>query len=366
MRRLIVVLGLLVPMIAVSQVDSIDLREGFVIEEFADVPNARSMVLGDGGTIFVGNRKGGSVFAVIDRDGDHRAIIEIASGLVMPNGVAFHRGDLYVAEMTRILRFEDIESRLLAWSSETDSLAEVLRPTTIKELPGEAHHGWRYIGFGPDELLYVSIGAPCNVCLREGFGLIARMAADGSRYEVFAEGVRNNVGFTWHPKTDVFWFTDNGRDNLGDDVPPGELNSAPKAGLHFGFPYCHGGSILDPEFGKGKNCADFVAPKRRLGAHVAPLGLLFYTGNMFPKEYRNQILIAEHGSWNRSEKVGYRITHVSLNDDGVVTNYEVFAKGWLRGEKVTGRPVDLLQMTDGSVLVSDDLSGKIYRISYAN
>jgi glucose/arabinose dehydrogenase len=232
------------------------------------------------------------------------------------------------------------------------------------DLPAPRHHGWRYMGFGPDGMLYVSIGAPCNVCDEEGFALIERMAPDGSQREVFARGIRNSVGFDWNPTTNVLWFTDNGRDMLGDNRPPDELNRAPRQGMHFGFPYCHGGSIPDPEFGRDRPCSDFVPPAQTLGPHVAALGMRFYTGDMFPPEYRMQVFIAEHGSWNRSRKIGYRISLVTLDDRGVASDYRPFAEGWLRNEQAWGRPVDVLVMPDGALLVSDDRAGTVYRISY--
>jgi glucose/arabinose dehydrogenase len=237
----------------------------------------------------------------------------------------------------------------------------------VDGLPSEAHHGWKYIAFGPDGMLYVPIGAPCNICLSEDerFASILRVSADGDRLEIFARGVRNTVGFDWHPGTGDLWFTDNGRDWLGDNSPPDELNRAPGKGHHFGYPFCHGGDIADPDFGDQRGCEEFVAPEQNLGPHVAALGLRFYTGYQFPPEYRGQVLIAEHGSWNRSKKIGYRITLVQIRN-GRAASYEVFAEGWLDGQKAWGRPVDLLQLPDGSILVSDDYAGAIYRISYAS
>jgi len=336
--------------------DDIKLPRGFEIEVYADVPNARSLALGDAGVVFVANRRASSVYAVVPRGDANPQVIEIIKGLTTPNGVAFHDGDLYVAEIERVLRYRDIETRL-----NDIPAAEVL---DIK-LPGEKHHGWRYIGFGPDEKLYIAIGAPCNICDRgeEGFAQIIRMNTDGSERETYAEGVRNSVGFTWHPDTGELWFTDNGRDMMGDDIPPGELNHAPKQGLHFGYPFCHGGDIPDPEFGEGRNCGDYTAPAQKLGAHVAPLGVKFYTGDMFPAEYKGQVFLAEHGSWNRSKKVGYQISIVRF-EDGVPASYDDFAKGWLKRQEASGRPVDLLVLDDGSMLVSDDHAGKLYRIYY--
>jgi glucose/arabinose dehydrogenase len=323
-----------------------------------NVKNARSMAMSPGGVLFVGTREAGRVYAIVDRNGDHVAdeVITIAKGLSMPNGVAFQDGSLYVAEVNRILRYDVIESRL----------RNPPNPVVVSsQFPRDRHHGWKYMAFGPDGMLYVPVGAPCNVCERTDrpYATIMRMHPDGTGLEVFASGVRNTVGFDWHPGTGDLWFTDNGRDWMGDDLPPDELNRAPRRGLHFGFPYCHGGTIPDPDFGKKKGCKDFTPPVIQLGPHVAALGMRFYKGKMFPPEYENQIFIAEHGSWNRSSPVGYRITLVRLKEDRAV-KYEVFAEGWLEGFMAWGRPVDLLVMPDGSLLVSDDRANAIYRISY--
>ncbi len=334
----------------------IRLPPGFRISFYArDLPNARSMALGEQGTLFVGTRSDGRVYALRDTDGDGRAERKwtLAQGLDMPNGVAFRSGALYVAESGRILRFDRIEERL-------DTPPE---PVEVATLRAYDHHGWRYIGFGPDGRLYVSMGAPCNVCEPGGLGSIISMRPDGGDRRIFARGVRNSVGFTWHPQSGDLWFTDNGRDWLGDDLPPDELNRAEGPGRHFGFPYCHGGDIPDPEFGAMRPCSDFIPPIQRLGPHVASLGVRFYNGGMFPERYRGQLLIAEHGSWNRSSRVGYRITLVRLEGDRAL-DYEPFASGWLRAGSVFGRPVDLLVMPDGSLLVSDDKAGAIYRITY--
>ena len=343
-----------------DSLDTISLPEGFSIEVYAeDVPNARMIVLSETGTLFISTRRAGNVYAVRDEDADGYAETKftIATDLNMPNGVALRNGALYVAEVNRIWRYDDIEAQL----------DEPPEPILIKgDLPEEGHHGWKFIAFGPDDKLYVPVGAPCNICEREDpYASILRMNPDGSEVEVFARGVRNTVGFTWHPLTNELWFTDNGRDMLGDDIPPCELNHAPVAGMHFGYPYFHGGDIADPEFGVGKSMSDYVAPAQRLGAHVAPLGIEFYQGDQFPDEYRHQIFIAEHGSWNRSEKSGYRLAIVRVGDDGQPVSYEAFAQGWLRDGENWGRPVDLEHMPDGSLLVSDDQRGKVYRISYA-
>ncbi|MDQ7010368.1 MAG: PQQ-dependent sugar dehydrogenase, partial [Mariprofundaceae bacterium] len=335
------------------------LPAGFGIGYFATaVPDARSLALGGKGTVFVGTRKSGRVYALVDRDGDGRAEQRyiIASGLNMPNGVAFFRGALYVAENHRIIRFRDIEQHL----------ADPPRPEVVfRTLPHRRHHGWRYLAIGPDRRLYVSIGAPCNICNEpKPFATICRLRPDGSGFEVYAEGVRNSVGFTWHPDSGVMWFTDNGRDWLGDHAPPDELNRAEKQGLHFGYPFLHGRDIVDPEFGNQRQAGrHFTAPAAELDAHVAALGLRFYTGSMFPGRYRGQLFIAEHGSWNRSTPVGYRIIAVQI-EDGKAVSREVFASGWLHDGRKWGRPVDLLVMPDGSLLVSDDLHGVVYRIRY--
>lgn len=335
---------------------AIQLPPGFSIEIWSDeVPNARSLALGDKGTVFVATRSGGRVYALVPRSGETPTMVTLAEKLDMPNGIAFHNGDLFVAEKHRIIRYSDIEANL-------DQVPEP--EVIIDSLPTESHHGWRYIDFGPDGKLYISIGAPCNICDKDGFANISRMNADGSEQEIVAHGIRNSVGFAWHPVSDELWFTDNGRDMLGDDVPPGELNHAPRVGMHFGYPYCHGGDIADPEFGDERNCSDFVAPAQELPAHVAPLGMLFYAGRMFPDDYTGQIFIAEHGSWNRSKKAGYRISLVRLAQ-GKAASYTVFAGGWLQGEEASGRPVDLLVLDDGSLLVSDDKNGVIYRIIYS-
>jgi glucose/arabinose dehydrogenase len=353
LSRLIPLLVLLAPL-AQASLDDIELPPGFVIEEYADVPNARSLALGDRGTLFVSNRKGRSVYAVVENDDGSTRTIELMDRMSTPNGIAFHNGDLYVAEIDTVYRFTDIEDNL-----ESVPEGEVLDI----DLPSDRHHGWRYIGFGPDDKLYISIGAPCNVCDNPGYAEIIRVNADGSGRETYASGIRNSVGFTWHPETGDFWFTDNGRDMLGDDMPPCELNHAPRQGLHFGFPYCHGGDISDPEFGKGRVCGDYTPPVQKLGPHVAPLGVRFYTGDMFPPEYRGQVFVAEHGSWNRSKKIGYRVMLVRLEGNQAVS-YEPFAEGWLKNEQYSGRPVDLIVKDDGSLLVSDDYAGKVYRIRY--
>ena len=345
------------------------LQPGFHAEVFAEqVENARSMVLGSQGTVFVGSQYVGKVHAVVDSDGDHKAdrVVVIASGLDQPNGVALRNGALYVATASRLLRFDDIEKRLDAPPT----------PVTLRDdLPNpKAGHTWKFIAFGPDDMLYMSVGAPCNVCQSPPMvSAIVRMKPDGSGMEAFAEGVRNSVGFAWHPVTRELWFTDNGRDALGDDVPDDELNVAPKAGLHFGFPYCHQGDVSDPQFGAERACSTTEPPVLKLGAHVAAIGFTFYTGNMFPASYRNAAIIAQHGSWNRSTPSGYRV--MSARTDGRrVTGYEPLVDGFLptgsvpggRGavKAALGRPVDVLQLPDGSLLISDDRGNRLIRVSY--
>ncbi len=342
------------------RLDLIQLPPGFQISVYArGVSGARSMTLGSRGTLFVGTRGEGSVYAVLDQDGDQEAeeVLTLVSGLNTPNGVVFRDGDLYVAETHRVWRYQDIESHLRSPS----------QPVLILDnLPEDRRHSWRYIGFGPDGWLYVPIGAPCNACrpADERYASLLRMRPDGTELEVFARGIRNTVGFDWHPETEELWFTDNGRDWLGDDRPPDELNRATGAGLHFGYPYCHGGDIPDPEFGQERGCQEFTSPALKLGPHVAAIGMRFYTGDMFPEEYRNQIFIAEHGSWNRAEPLGYRLSLVRL-EEGQVTAYEVFAEGWLQDDgRPWGRPVDVLVMPDGALLVSDNQASVIYRITY--
>lgn len=339
--------------------NTIRLPAGFEIDVYAgNVPNARSMTLSPGGTLFVGTRTEGNVYAILDRDKDNKAdeVVTIARGLNMPNGVAFRDGALYVAEVNRILRYDNIEA----------NLNNPPKPVVVNDgFPSDKSHGWKFIRFGPDGMLYVPVGAPCNVCKRgdERYGTIMRMQPDGTELEVFVHGVRNTVGFDWHPETKELWFTDNGRDWMGDDMPPDELNHAPEPGMHFGFPFCHGGDIPDPEFGQQRKCEDLTPPAMKLGPHVAALGMRFYTGSTFPDEYQNQIFIAEHGSWNRSTPIGYRVALVRL-ENNTATSYEVFAEGWLQGGSAWGRPVDVLVMPDGALLVSDDTAGVIYRIHF--
>lgn len=337
----------------------IELPAGFSISIYAEgVENARQLARGDAGTIFTGSRRAGKVWAVTDADGDHYAeqVRLIASGLNMPSGLEFRNGALYVAEVQRILRYDAIEDRL-------DDPPEPVVVTA--ELPDKKRHGWKYLRFSPDDRLYIPVGVPCNVCDENGFGEIRHTDPGGGEMVTFARGVRNSVGLAFHPENGQLWFTDNGRDHLGDDLPADELNHAPVPGLHFGFPYCHQGDLPDEEFGQGKDCGDYTAPVANLDPHGAALGLVFYTGDMFPPAYENRLFIVQHGSWNRSEKIGYRILVLDVEPDGTVLKSDVFASGWLQNEEAWGRPDDVFVMPDGALLVSDDYADVIYRISYS-
>lgn len=357
--------GIIVPIGAADMPDlsydltGLSLPPGFSIHVYAVVPGARSLAWGPEGTLFVGTR-GDSVYAVRDTDGDGygETVFTVASDLFMPNGVALLDGDLYVAEVSRVLRFPDIESQL-----QGDPRFEVIHD----DFPSDRSHGWKFIRFGPDGMLYVPVGAPCNICIppNDWYAAIYRMSPDGSELERFASGVRNTVGFDWDPSTGDLWFTDNGRDWMGDDLPPDELNHAPESGLFFGYPYRHGTDIDDPEFGRlaPDGCQSCLPPIQELGPHVASLGMRFYNGTLFPPDYHGSILIAEHGSWNRREPIGYRVTVVRL-DNGTPVSYTPFIDGWLKGVSVSGRPVDLEVLPDGNLLISDDYAGVIYRVSY--
>jgi glucose/arabinose dehydrogenase len=342
--------------------DKIKLPKGFKIELYADIPNARSLALSPNGTLFVGNRSKDKVYAITDKNKDGKAdkVFVIAKNMNTPCGVAFKDGDLYVAEIDKIWKFENIE----------ENLENPPKPILITDIyPTDGHHGWKFIGFSPKGKLYVPVGAPCNNCESKKpiYASITSINSDGSDFEIFAEGIRNSVGFDWHPKTGDLWFTNNGRDRMNDTTPADELNFAPKKGLHFGYPYCHAGDVKDPEFGDKRSCDEFVPPVQKLEAHTAALGMRFYTGNQFPNQYKNQIFIAEHGSWNRSTKVGYRITLVKLEGNKAVS-YQPFATGWLEGEgkesEFWGRPVDVIVDHEGALFVSDDYAGAVYKISY--
>ncbi|MGE0385487.1 MAG: sorbosone dehydrogenase family protein [Gammaproteobacteria bacterium] len=345
---------------AAPPLDELVLPPGFTVSVFAQVPNARALAVSPAGVVYAGSMEAGKVYAMPDRDGDGRAdaVHTIAEGLEMPTGVAWHAGALYVGAVNRILRFDGIDARL----------ADPPAPSVVYDrLPKDRHHGWKYLGFGPDGKLYVPVGAPCNICdPAPPYASILRMEPDGSAVEAYARGIRNSVGFTWHPRTGALWFTDNGRDLLGDDTPACELNIAPRPGLHFGYPWLHGLSTVDPKFGARRPPGEYQPPVLELGAHVAPLGLRFYAGSMFPAEYRGRLFIAEHGSWNRSRKSGYRVMQVVFDAGGRVLRYEPFVSGWLRADDTAwGRPVDVAVLADGSMLVSDDKQGAVYRIAWS-
>jgi glucose/arabinose dehydrogenase len=342
-------------------IDRLQLPEGFEIDVYAeDIKNARSMSLSPNGTLFIGTRSAGNVYALKDSDQDGKIDQKwtLMEGGNMPNGVAYKDGDLYIAEVNRILKFSNIEERL-----DDPGTPEVI----YDQYPTEKHHGWKYIAFGPDGKLYVPVGAPCNICESEDpiFNSLTRINPDGTGFEIVQQGIRNTVGFTWHPDDQSLWFTDNGRDWMGDNRPDCELNTATNDGNHYGYPYCHQGDLLDPDFGEGKDCSDYIAPVVKLGPHTAPLGLEFYSGNNFPQNYQKELLICRHGSWNRKEKIGYDVVHITQNESGKL-EMKPFVTGWLSEDKkdVWGRPVDVEMMPDRSVLISDDYADAIYRIYY--
>ncbi|MGB2078624.1 MAG: PQQ-dependent sugar dehydrogenase [Vibrio sp.] len=339
--------------------------DGFVVEAYVtQVPNARQMSFSDDGVLVVGSREAGRVYAIRDDDKDdrHETVQEIATGLDLPSGVAFYDGDLYVAALDKILVYRDFEAQL---KQPFKPKSEVF----YDQLPSERHHGWKYLKVIEDKKqdtakLIIPIGAPCNVCdKRERYSQIIAVDLASKQAELVAKGVRNSVGFDIEPQTGALWFTDNGRDMMGDDMPADELNRVDSWGQDFGFPYVHQGDTLDPEFGNGKSVADFVAPQLKLGAHVAALGMTFYQGDQFPKAYQNGIFIAEHGSWNRSTKVGYRVVFVPVKD-GQLGEAQPFVTGWLQGDSVYGRPADVVVAPDGSLLISDDHKGVIYRVRW--
>jgi glucose/arabinose dehydrogenase len=316
---------------------------GFNIEVYAaGMANARSLAVGDKGTVFVGSRLVDKVYAIASNNGK-RTVKVLASGLYRPNGVAFKNGTLYIAELSKVSKIDKVEDNL----------------------PKDEAHGWKFIGIGPDNKLYVPVGQPGNnVIHSDAHGQIRRMNLDGSGAEVIARGVRNTVGFDWNPETKQLYFTDNGRDWMSEDVPEDELNRVTKVGEHFGAPYCLQGNIPDPEFGWGHSCSEFTAPVGLMGPHSAALGMRFYTGSMFPKSYKNVIFVARHGSWNRSRKFGGDVVAVKLNKDGTVKSVEPFITGFMENNSYIGRPVDVLPMKDGSMLVSDDWNGAVYRVTY--
>ena len=334
------------------------LPKGFNIELYASgIANARTLRIGDKGTVFVSNRLLDKVYAIVERNGK-REIKVIASGMDRPNGLAFHKGALYVAEGTKISRFDNIE----------DNLDTPPKPVVIyDDLPNHQSHGWRYIGIGPDDMLYINVGAPCNICEPPAANAqIRRMRLDGSGAHIYARGVRNSVGFDWHPVSKELYFTEHGRDWLSEDLPEDELNRVTKPGQHFGFPYCHNGTHTDREMGWGHSCDPYEKPVALMGPHSAVLGMRFYTGKSFPSQYHGAIFIARHGSWNRTKKIGGDIVVVKLNKDGTVRSQEPFLTGFLQNNAYIGRPVDVQVMKDGSMLVSDDYAGAIYRITYGN
>ncbi len=332
------------------------LPPGFNIEVYAaGMTNARSMREGDKGTVFVGSRQVDKVYGIVNKDGK-RSVKIVASGLYRPNGLAFHHGTLYIAELSRISKIEQVE----------DNLDNEPKPTTVYDnLPKDEDNGWKFIGIGPDDKLYVPVGQPGNNVLHDdAHGQIRRMNLDGSGVEIVALGVRNTVGFDWNPETKQMYFTDNGRDWLSESVPEDELNRVTKVGEDFGAPYCYQGNILDPDFGWGHACSEYTAPVGLMGPHAAALGMRFYTGNMFPKAYKNAIFVARHGSWNKTQKFGGDVAVVRLNRDGTVKSVEPFLTGFIENNNYVGRPVDVLPLKDGSLLVSDDWNGAVYRITY--
>ncbi|NYE59151.1 glucose/arabinose dehydrogenase [Duganella sp. 1224] len=334
------------------------LPKGFRISVYADgAATARSMVVSDSGIVYVGSRKAGKVYALVPRADQQGAdVVTVAEGLENPIGVTLLNGALYVGEISRVIRFDNIDQRY----------AQKPAYTVINTgLPNDKWHGEKVLRAGPDGKLYIPVGAPCNICDTDDTrsAKIYRMNPDGSQVEEVARGVRNTVGFDFHPSTKQLWFTDNGRDELGDNTPSCELNVVTKPKQHFGFPYCHGGVVPDPQFGKGRTCDEFEPPVAKLGPHVAPLGMTFYTGKQFPEAYRNNIFVAEHGSWNRSTKIGYTVHLITLYGNKLVSD-TAFIDGFLRGDAVVGRPVDVATLADGSLLVSDDYGGRVYRVTY--
>jgi glucose/arabinose dehydrogenase len=338
-------------------VDKIKVPAGFKVSLWAHgINNAREMVWGDKGTLFVSSRVAGNVYALVDK-GDAREVKVIAKGLNLPNGIAFKNGTLYIAEVSRITKMVGIEDKL-----DNPPAMEVVYDILPRDLP----HGWKHLAFGPDGKLYFNIGAPCNICLPpDTHANLSSVNPDGTGFEYVAHGVRNSVGFDWHPITKKLYFTTHARDWMGDDSPSDRFDVVTRKGQHFGYPFCHAGDMLDPELGKGKSCNDYVKPILKTGPHVAGNGVEFYTGGMFPAEYQNRAFLAQRGSWNRSKKVGFRVMMVTIDAKGGVAKYEPFAEGWLQGDEVWGRPVYTRTMKDGSLLIADDYAGAIYRVSYS-
>jgi glucose/arabinose dehydrogenase len=339
-------------------VDKLKAAKGFKIEVYASgMANARSLALGDKGTVFVGSRLVDKVYAITDKDGK-REVKVVASGLYRPNGVAFKNGTLYIAELSQISKIEGIE----------DKLDNPPKPTVIySDLPKDEAHGWKYLAIGPDNKLYFEVGQPCNNCIPDDkHGQMRRINLDGSGMEVIARGIRNTVGFDWHPGSKEMYFTDNSRDWMSEDLPNDELNRITKVGLHFGSPFCYQGDIPDPEFGWGRKCSEFEPPIKLMGPHAAALGVKFYTGGSFPAKYKNQLLVARHGSWNKTNKFGGDVVLVNIQKDGTAGEIEPFVTGFLENNSYVGRPVDILVMKDGAVLISDDWNGAVWRVSYGN
>src|SRR6266478_5276818 len=338
-------------------VDKLKTPKGFTIEVYASgVDNARTLRLGEKGTVFVSSRLKDKIHAIVDKGGT-REVKVVASGLYRPNGIVLHKGTLYIAELSQISKIDNIE----------DKLDNPPKPTVIfSDLPKDEAHGWKYLTIGPDEKLYFQVGAPCNICMPpERNAKIYRLNLDGSGLEVVATGIRQIVGMDWHPVLKQLYFTENQRDWLSEDLPHDKLNRVTRPGQdNFGFPYCHQGNLPDQQFGWGHNCNEFTQPIALLGPHSAPLGMRFYTGNMFPREYRNAIFIARHGSWNKTVKIGGDIVVAKLNPDGTVKSVEPFITGFLVKNNYIGRPVDIELMKDGSILISDDWNGAVYRVTY--
>jgi glucose/arabinose dehydrogenase len=335
----------------------IKLPKGFQISLYASgVNSARQMAWGDKGTLFVGAFSVGNVYAISGPAGD-RQVKTVIKGLKMPTGLAFRDGALYVADINRIIKYENAEANI-------DNLGE--GKVVYDDMPAYPAHGWKYLVFDRHGWLYVPFGPPCNVCLPPtSTSQIRRVNPENGNAEIVAIGVRNSVGGDVDPRTGDYWFSENARDWLSDNTPSDKLNHITRIGEHFGYPYCHQGNIPDPKYAMGHKCSEFTPPAANLGAHVAPLGMKFYTGKQFPAEYRNNIFLAEHGSWNRHQYQGARIMRIVVDPKGGQAKQEVFASGWIEGKQgYLGRPNDVLVAKDGSLLVSDDWAGAIYRISY--
>lgn len=363
--------ALILPIIAMTgtavqsqELDKLVLPDGFSIEVYARVPNARQMSLSDNGTVYVGtrNRAGGRIFAITDDNQDGKAddVVAITGGLNTPSGLTYHNGDLYIGAINRIYKISDIDN----------TFRDSPNPEIVTaDLPTDTHHGWKFIEFGPDGLLYIPIGAPCNICEPAPiYASIHTMDVNNpaAGFKLYASGIRNTVGFDWDPITGDLWFTDNGRDAMGDEMPADELNRATGPGMHFGYPYIHQGDTPDPEYGRGKNPDDYVAPAQNLAPHAGAIGMAFYKGNMFPEKFKNSVIIAEHGSWNRTVEAGHTghmLTLVTL-ENGKATSYEPFITGFLQNNESWGRPSDVLELKDGSLLIADDEAGRVYRVTY--